>query len=148
MPAATGSPVQAVVDAIRTILVGDATLMALVTGVYGHLSEAARVAYPYVVLGRRTRDDEGGAFGAAGGAVVLQIDVWSDGKGPSQTHSILSQIAALLQYRLSLVITPWTYVDASLTCELEEVFDEPDDDSPGRRLYHGLQRWACEVHAA
>ena len=49
----TGDPTQALVDAMRTALTGDATLMATVTAVVGKLSEASRTVPPYLVLGRR-----------------------------------------------------------------------------------------------
>lgn len=140
----TGSPTQALVDAIRVTLTGDATLMALVTGVFGHLSEAARTAYPYIVLGRRSRNNDGGAMQIAGGLATLQLDVWSDHNGPSQVHAIQSRVSVLLERR-SLSLTGFSLRPGSLTCELEEVFDEDDPDSPDRLLYHGVQRWTGDV---
>lgn len=144
---ATGSPAQAFVDAIRTALVADAALLALVTGVFGHVSEAARTAYPYIVLGRRNRQTDVGAMQIAGSRVTLQIDVWSAHKGASETHAILSRIAYVLERR-NLPISGFALVQGSLTCELEDVFDEPDADAPEARLYHGVQRWTAEIHEA
>jgi hypothetical protein len=143
----TGSPTQAFVDAVKDRLDGDTTLAALVTGTYGHLSEAARVAYPYLVLGQRTLDNEGGAMGLPGGRITLQLDGWSDRKGPSQMHTILSRVRVLLE-RQTLRLDGFVMVVGSLTCELEDVFDEPDEDKPGNRLYHGVQRWVASVDAA
>jgi hypothetical protein len=144
----SGSPVTAFVDAIRTLLLADATLTGLLsspTAIYGHLSEAERTAYPYVVLGRRSRTNDAGAMSVAGSMMSLQVDVWSDHKGPFEAQSICSRIARLLE-RASLAVTGFDYVTGSLTCEMEEVFDEPDEDSPDRRVYHGVQRWAAELH--
>jgi hypothetical protein len=147
MFAATGSPTQALVDAIRITLTADAPLAALVTGIYGHVSEAARTAYPYVVLGRRSRLNDSGAQQVAGGHVSLQIDVWSDHKGPSEVHSIQGRIARLLE-RANLPVSGFALIQGSLTCEFEDVFDEPDVDKPDARLYHGVQRWTAELHEA
>lgn len=143
----TGSPTQAVVDAIRSALVASVPLMAQVTGVFGHLSEAARTAYPYIVLGYRSRNNDAGAMQVAGSRVTVQIDVWSAHRGASEAHSILSGIARVLERR-DLAVAGFALVRGSLTCELEDVFDEPDEDKPDERLYHGVQRWAVEIHEA
>lgn len=147
----SASPVTAFVDAFRAALVADTNgseaVMALATGVYGHVSEAARTAYPYLVIGRRTRDNVGGAMQRAGGQVTLQLDGWSDAKGPYQIQRLLSRVAQLIERR-PLAVAGFDVVEGSLTCELEEVFDEPDVDKPDARLYHGMQRWTCEIHEA
>lgn len=144
---ATGEPTQAVVDGISARLRGDATLMALVTGVYGHLSEAARTAYPMVVFGRRTFSGDAGAMQLSGGTVSLQIDVWSNAKGPWEASRVLSRIFVLLE-RYPIVVACFAMVEGSLHCEMSEVFDEPDEDKPNARLYHGVQRWTAEIHEA
>lgn len=142
---ATGSPTQAVIDAMKDALDADAPLDALITGVYGHLSEVARTSYPYVVLGRRHRRNDGGAMQVAGGQVTVDLDIWSDHKGPSKAHAICSRIVEILERR-DLALEGFTLIKGSLTCEFEDVFDEPDEDKPGSRLYHGVQRWICETH--
>lgn len=151
----TAEPTQAFVDAISTRLRADTdtgnpeSLVSLMgTGkVFGHLSEAARTAYPYLVLGRTSLDRNAGAMQIAGANVTLQIDVWSAYKGAYQARRILSRVSALLE-RYRLIVTNFAMVDGSLTCELSEVFDEPDEDKPGERLYHGVQRWTAEIHEA
>lgn len=140
----TGSPTQAVVDGVRSALLADATLARLVTGVYGHLP-AARVTFPYLVIGRRTRQNDRGAMQSTGGRISLQLDVWSAHKGPSEAHAILSAVTQVLERR-NVTVSGFALVQGSLTCETEDVFDEPDEDSPERVLYHGVQRWTCEVH--
>ena len=144
----TGSPLTAFCDAFQAVLAGDAALGALVEGVFGHLRESERTAYPYLVIGRTSRDNSSGAMQVAGGRVTLQLDGWSDANGPHEMERILSRVAALMERRHPFLVAGFEVVVGSLTCELEEVFDEPDDDSPDRRLYHGVQRWACEVHGA
>jgi hypothetical protein len=144
----TADPTVAFADAIYAALTADtgtSGLMTLVTGVYGHLSEAARTAYPYVVLGRTTRTGDAGAMQIAGSRVTLQIDTWSDAKGPYDASRIVSRVYALLERR-RLAVQGFTAVDGSLTCEYTEIFDEPDEDKPGSRLYHGVQRWVAEIH--
>lgn len=140
-----GSPIEAFADGVRAILTADATLVALVTGIYGHVSEAARTAYPYLVIGRRSRTNDAGAMQIAGHVVALQIDGWSSAKGPHEMQAILSRVAVLLERR-PVTVTGYELLDGSVTCELEDVFDEPDEDQPGARLYHGVQRWIGEVH--
>lgn len=144
----TGSPVTAFADAFKSALDADATLDTLVTGVFGSLSEAGATAYPYVVLGRTTDDGAGGAMSISGGRVEMQIDVWSRYKGPYQTEQILSRIKALMERRPHFRVDGFAPLDGSLHCEMSEVFDEPDEDKPDARLWHGVQRWTCEIHEA
>ena len=106
----TGSPVEAFVDGVRAVLVADATLTALVTGVYGHLSEAARVAYPYVVLGRRSRQTDVGTMQRAGSRVGVQIDTWSARKGSHEAEVIGSRIVFLLE-RARIGVSGYALVD-------------------------------------
>lgn len=143
----SGSPVQAVVDGLKALLDDDATLGALVTGIYGYVPVATRATFPYLVIGRRSRANDSGAMQRVGGHVTVQFDVWSDHKGPSETHAILSRVAAVLE-GADITVSGYQLVLGSLTCEVEDVFDEPDGDSPDRVLMHGVQRWRCEVHAA
>ena len=143
----TADPTVAFVDAVKSRLTADATLMALVTGVYGHLSEAARTAYPYLVLGRRTSGDiiGGGAMGLGGNTATLQIDGWSDAKGPFAMSAIASRVYVLLE-RQTPAMAGFAWVMNSLTREMQEIFDEPDEDKPGARLYRMVQRWTAEIH--
>ena len=145
----TADPTVAVVDAIKARLSADATLTALVTGIYGHLSEAARVAYPYLVLGRRTTNAlvGGGPMGLGGNTVSLQIDGWSDAKGPYAISAIASRVYVVLE-RTPLALAGLTLVQGSLMREMQEIFDEPDEDKPGARLYRMVQRWTAELHEA
>lgn len=147
MSAVLGSPMTAAVDALRSVLLADASLcglLATTASVYGHVPEASRAAYPYVVLGRRSREEDG-PMGASGGRLSIQIDVFSDAKGPFQAQAIQSRIVAVLERR-PLDVAGYEPMVGSLTCAYEEVYDEPDEDKPGARLYHGVQRWEIVVH--
>lgn len=143
----TADPTVAFVDAVKARLDADTALAALVTGIYGHVSEAARVAYPYLVLGRRTSDSSSGAMGIAGGRVTLQIDGWSNAKGPYQISNIASRVYAVL-YRRSLAVPWFVLVEGSLERDMQEVFAEPDEDKPQDLLYRLVQRWTAEIHEA
>lgn len=141
----TGDPQQAFVDAVGAVLKADAALQGLVQGVFGHLSEAKRTAYPYLVLGRRHHTGDAGAMQKEGGHVSLQLDGWSDHKGPSEMHAIHSRVYVLLE-RQALAIAGFTLITGSVHREFAEVFDEPDVNNPTDRLYHGVQLWTCEIH--
>mgnify|MGYP001588809245 FL=1 len=106
MFAVSAEPTQAFVDAIALRLTADndakhpQSLRSLLGGtmkVYAHLSEIARVAYPYVVLGRRGLDRHAGAMSLPGANVTLQLDGWSNYKGPYEMARILSRVSVLLE---------------------------------------------------
>lgn len=139
----SADPTVAFVDAVKAKLSADSVLVAMVTGIYGHLSEAARTNYPYVVLARR-EGVPAGAMQLAGSEVTLFIDVWSDAKGPFTVTSICSRIYAVLE-RKPLMVSGFTLTDASVTRMAQTIFDEPDADDPDSLLYHGVQQWTAIV---
>lgn len=141
----TGSPVQPFVDAFKSALEADTALMAVIKGVYGHLRETERTAYPYLVMGRRSRTDAG-PMGLAGNRVSMQLDGWSGHQGASEMHGILGHVSRVMERRPNFRVSGFDVVQGSLTCEFEDVFDEPDGDTPTKTLYHGVQRWTCEIH--
>lgn len=144
----TASPSQAFIDALKDALDADATLMDLVTGVYGHLPESARTSFPYLVLGYRHLDDgQARSMALPGGRISVQLDGWSHHKGASEMHAILSRVRVLLERR-DLRIPGFALVQGSLTCEMEDVFFEPDEDKPQDGLYRGIQRWTAEIDEA
>lgn len=142
--AVSGSMLLPFVDAFQARLRADTPLMAVITGVYGHLKESERTAYPYLVMGRRGKNDAG-AMTLAGGIVSLQLDGWSNHQGASEMLVILGHVSRVME-RQSFAVSGFDMVRGSLTCEFEDVFDEPDPDTPTRALYHGVQRWVCEIH--
>lgn len=150
----SAEPVIAFVDAFKAPLAADALLLAGATnvrplvGVYGHVSEAARVSYPYVVLGQRTLDGNAGAMQRAGNIVTLQLDGWSDAKGPFEIQAIGSRIFAVMERRCGFSVPGFDVIDGSLHREFGDYYDEPDDDKPGSKLYRMVQRWTVELHEA
>jgi hypothetical protein len=145
MPPVIGSPVQAFVDALKRALLADATLVALVTGVYGYVPEASRTDFPYLVLGMRTSDRDAGAMTLPGANVTVQLDGWSDHKGASEIEAILSRVAFLFERGTLALSGGYSMIVGSLTCEFQQVFVEPDADMPEQLLYHGLQRWRATI---
>lgn len=144
----SASPTQAFADAMAARLDGDATLMALVEGNYGHLSERQRTVYPYNQIGDKTLDQgDTRSMGLAGGRVEIQLHTWSDHKGDSEVLAIQSRNRALLE-RETLTLAGFVMVRGSLHCEAEMVFFDEDVDKPQNSLYHGVQRWVAEIDEA
>jgi hypothetical protein len=142
----SADPTVAFVDAFKAPLAADTVLSGALTGIFGHLSEAARTNYPYLVLGRRSNDGDAGAMGKAGHRIALQVDGWSDGKGPFEIEQIGSRVFALMERRTGFTVPGFTVIEQSLHREFAEIFDEPDEDSPDKKLYRTVQRWVCEIH--
>lgn len=144
----TAEPTIAFVDAFRAVLVADATLMALATGVYGHVPRADRTVLPYVVLGRRSGDDDEGAMGVQGNNVSVQVDGWGDANRPAIIEAIGSRIFALMQRRAGFAVTGFAVIEGSLHREFFDYYLEPDEDKPGSSLYRMVQRWTVKLHEA
>ena len=141
----TGSPMVPFVDALKTALTADTGVTALIsTRLYGGFPRGARTSYPYVVRGRRSMTDGGGAMQLEGGDVSVQIDTWSQANGPYEASNILANVRRVLQ-RSNPPVKGFALVQGSLHCTLEEVFDEPDPDMPEQQLYHGVQAWTAMV---
>jgi hypothetical protein len=144
---AEGRIVEVLLDAVLASLQADATLMALVTGVYEEVPEAARTSYPYVVLSDLPGSaDRFGGMGQFGGRVRFAVDVFSSYKGDHETHTILARVAKLLWHTdLSL---PAGYALGGGSLDLPEpyfVSREPDPDMPDRELRHGHMEWEADV---
>lgn len=142
----SAEPVVAFVDAVRSVLTRDTTLMALVSGVYGHLSETAAVSYPYLVLGQRSTDGDAGAMQTAGTIVTLQIDGWSSAKGPYEIERIGSRVFALLERRKGFDVSGFAVIQGSLHRASGFYDFEYDDQTPQNSLYRLMQQWTVELH--
>ena len=143
----TGSPAQAFIDAFKARCEADATLMALIEGVFGHLDETDRTPYPYLVFGSESFDgnsQDAGAMGLPGGKVELELNGWSDHQGKSEMRAILSRVRVLFE-RQTLGVAGFVMMAGSLTCEFEDVDFEFDEDAPEKSLYRGIQRWTCVI---
>jgi hypothetical protein len=144
----TGSPALAFADAIALVLASDAILTSLAGGgIFAALPRAGRTGLPYVVLGRRDYDDQGGAMQLAGGLAKLSLEVWSDLNGPGLVHQIQSRTRALL-LRQTLPLVGFAMLGAALTCAAEQVTLDPDPDMPERNLFHGTQEWTAWLEEA
>ena len=145
---ATGNELEAVVDAVVPALKGDSPLVALVTGIYGHVPQAARTSHPYVRVSEPLLlPDDFGGMGIGGGKVLFAIDVWSNAKGPHAVRVILARLRKVLERR-DLVIVGFKLAGGSLHCTESKDFTEPDPDMPEQMLYHGHQAWEALVDEA
>jgi hypothetical protein len=146
----TGSPLQGFIDAFKARAEADATLMALIEGIYGHLDETERTPYPYLVFGQEQfdgNDVNAGAMGLPGGKVTLELNGWSDHKGKSEMRTILARTRVLFE-RQTLIVKGFSMMAGSLTCEFEDIDREVDEDAPEKSLYRGMQRWAAVIDEA
>ncbi len=96
--------------ALYNRLIGDAALMAIVTGVLAQGDQdddsASLTSFPYVTIGGDTatpRDTKTG-FGAS---VLARIDVWSRSGNFLEAKSIGSLIAGLLHHRPMTIAGGW-----------------------------------------
>ena len=145
---ATGNAQEAVIDAVVPALKADSQLMALVTGVYGHVPRAARASHPYVRVSQPLlNQDAHGGMGIGGGRVTFAVDVWSNAKGPHAVRQILARLLVVLERR-DLVPVGFHLAGGSLHCTESVVRDEPDPDMPEETLYRGHQTWDALVDEA
>lgn len=137
----TGSPNAAFADAVFRVLSTDATLLALVTGVYASAPDAAKLVKPYVIVGDRDfAPQDAGAMQLEGGRARVTLDVWSDYNGPAETQDIQSRIRVLL-LRASLPVQGFALFAGSVICEDEQCVADWDPDMPKQSLFHGVQAW-------
>ena len=115
--------------AIYDALVADATLLALVTGVYDHVPASA--ALPYVTLGPATATDwSSGSFDGQDHDVT--VDVWSGAPGHGEAKQIMAAIYAALHDR-NLTLAGATLV--LMRYRASDVFTDADGES-----VHGVLR--------
>jgi len=99
--------------AIHAALVGDATLMALVTGVHDHVPEDAQ--FPYVAIG----EDDVDAFDGKtfrGAEHAMSLHVWSRARGRREAKEILDRLGALLD-QAALAVAGHTLIDLRFVAE-------------------------------
>ncbi|MFG2683163.1 DUF3168 domain-containing protein [Streptomyces sp. NPDC048392] len=89
----TMGPVQ---EALYGALTGDATLMALISGVYDFVPETA--PFPYIKIGEATEvpDNSHGHFGRQ---TVVTLHVWTRARGHSKGQEIGARVTALLDHQ-------------------------------------------------
>lgn len=124
-------------QAIFTALTGDATLMAMITGVHDHVPQGA--AFPYVTIGESSAR-AWGAAGVDGIETTIIIHVWSRKRGHSEVKLVLAEVYRVLH-------------DADLTVSghvlvrLRFGFTQSIRDNDGA-TYHGIARYTALTHQA
>lgn len=141
----TGNAMEALIDAVIPVLRADATLSALVAGVYTKVPQSQRTAHPYIRLSDPALTDDFGGMGQDGGTVRFALDVWA--KKPHTVHQVLARAKVVLN-RADLALVNHRLAGGSLHCADEQVFTEPDPDKPEETLFHGHQAYEGLVEEA
>ena len=121
--------------AIYSALTGDGALMAMITGVHGHVPQGT--AFPYVTLGESTAVDWR-TVGHNGMETTLFFQVWSRERGHREVKQILAEIYRILN-------------DAKLTVPGHELvflrygFSQTSKDPDGA-TYHGVAHYEALTH--
>jgi hypothetical protein len=116
-------------EAIYDILVGDATLMTLVTNrVYDHVPD--NTEYPYVAFGE-ARYDRWGSHTHEGYDVDFNIHTYTQSLGKLDAQAIMNRIYTLL-HDVDITVTGYPTV----VCEEQSSFIILDEDN---RTYNGVQ---------
>ena len=124
-------------QAIYTVLTGDATLMALITGVHDHVPQGA--AFPYVTIGESTARDWS-AVGVSGIESTLIVHVRSRKRGHKEVKQILAEIHRIL-HDVDLTVPGHVLV------WLRFVFARTTRDPDGA-THHGLSRFRALTNEA
>ena len=90
------SPMAPVQAAVLQLLTADATLDALITGVYDYLPE--ETPFPYVMVGEATESPVN-AHDRYGRHTVVTLHVWSQYRGYAQALRIGGRVTALLDHQ-------------------------------------------------
>jgi len=122
---------------IYNALVGNATLMGLIKGVYDHVQQPADAgditAFPYITIGSDSVQpwDTDSSLGVE---ARVTINVWSRERGRKQTKAILDQVRTVLHYKNLTVTGGGGFVYCLL--EYSETFLDPDG-----LTMHGVARY-------
>jgi len=93
-------------QAIYSALTGDATLVALVTGIYDYVPTNANA--PYVVIGEELSEERFDTMGKYGRQASLVIHTWSRYRGMKEVLTILDRVLVVLD-GVALTFTGWTH---------------------------------------
>lgn len=115
---------------IFAILTSDATLMALITGVFDGMPENQE--YPYVNIGEYFLGDFG-SHTTSGVDGTITLHAWSQTVGNKSVQMILNRMYSLL-HAIDLAITGFPTI--TFRCSLNQVLDDPDG-----RTKHGVQKY-------
>ncbi|MDE3017264.1 MAG: DUF3168 domain-containing protein [Pseudomonadota bacterium] len=120
-------------EAVYAALTGDATLMALVSGVFDRPPEGT--AFPYVTLGESTGSDWSSAA-TVGMEHHFTLHVWSREGGRKQSASIMERLHTLL-HQANLSITGQTLVMMVFSAS-EIVLENDGWTYHGKMQFHAL----------
>lgn len=116
---------------------GDATLMALITGVYDFIPQGA--AYPYVAIGEAQGRDWS-TKSSSGMQYSFAVRVFAREAGRKQAATVMERVHTLL-HTGSLTITGQTLI--SLRCESSEILLQDDG-----LTYQGVLRFRALIEAS
>jgi hypothetical protein len=120
----------AVQTAIYSRLTGDATLMALINGVYDFVPD--NKAFPFVTIGMADWTDRG-SHTTEGYTGLVTVNSWTQARGRKTNLAILDEIDRLL-HNVSLSVSGWGVI--SLRRDMTTVLVEDDAVT-----YHGIIRF-------
>ena len=126
-----GFPLQ---EALYARLNGDATLGALITGVYDAVPDDTNL--PIVVIGPTTTSDDG-SMTLDGRDYIFNVDVWSDYRGMKETKNIAARVYTLL-HEFDLSVSGANLID--LRCEFSSEVLENDGVTR-----HGVMRFRAFI---
>lgn len=121
-------PLLPIQTALYATLTGDATLMAMATGVYDYVDEAA--VYPYIVIGEalETPDNAHDRFGRQ---TVPTLHVWDQYRGFKRVLQIGARVNALLDHQ-PLTIAGLTHIVTRF--EFSQTLTDPEPPGDIRHL--------------
>ncbi|MCZ4605376.1 DUF3168 domain-containing protein [Streptomyces sp. Lzd4kr] len=90
------SAVLPVQDAVLAALTADATLMALIRGVFDWVKDDQ--PYPYIAIGEAVETPDN-THDSHGSNTVITLHVWSKYRGYAQALTIAARVRALLEHR-------------------------------------------------
>lgn len=116
--------------AVYTALTADATLMALITGVFDFVPDGK--AFPFVTIGEAEFQDRG-SHNTDGWTTVMTVNTWSRARGRKGAYDIMTEIDRIL-HNGSLTISGSRAI--VLLRDTATVLVDPDAVT-----YHGVQRF-------
>lgn len=82
--------------AVQAALTTDATLMALITGVFDEAPEGQLA--PYITYGQHT-DGPYTMFGSINSEALILLDIWSNQRNNDECYAILAEVRRILETR-------------------------------------------------
>lgn len=117
-------------QAVYAALIGDAALMAMISGVHDHVPP--ETAFPYVTIGAVTAVDRS-TMAKDGQVHTVTLHSWSRGRGRKEAKEIMAAIHGLL-HKGALSVAG--HAHAGTMFEFAETLLDPDG-----LTYHGVQRF-------